>query len=495
MNRLSAWMLILSISLLGLIFQADPARGEPYFPRTGAVEPMAPAVSCPLRVMPIGDSVTAGSGSLAGGGYRRRIQLRADADSLNLVMVGRQKKGSVNGKDLWHEGYSGNTISDIRYDPTEGIDAAMAANNPDVVVLMAGTADIEVGTPDPATMASQLQALIDHILNTWPSVYLIVTSIPPVDDSIRGAGKNAIATDYSNRVAGMVSNSGRTRYSEVNDILTLSDLYDGLHPNDSGYTKVGDAIYPWLKEWARSFCSATSTPTPTSTFTPTPQPTATPTDTPTPTPVWRFRGYTYLRTDGDTKTPLPDVSLQLYGYNDGESAPGNLIQTRVSEPDGFYNFFIVEPYIYDTFLLQVEEPPGLVVVEAVSKDGTVQTPDRVLWREAEPQVHLTDFFFAEPTPTPTVTPTPTATDTATVTPTATTTSTSSPTATPTPTATPRPTKTPTQTFTPTPTYSPTVTITRRPTKTATATFTTTPTALVLNDSIYLPIIIFRSHIY
>ena len=374
--------------------------------------PLAVDVHCPLRVMPLGDSVTKGSHSLAGDGYRRRIQFRADYDGVNFVPVGRQKGGSFKGQILWHEGYSGYTINQVN----SIVDAAIAANHPDVVVLMAGTADIAVGYPSPSTMAAQLQAVINKIL-AHPGVFLVVASIPPVDDSIRGAGKNAIADAYSAQVRSMVSNSGRTRYSEVNDILTLSDLADGLHPNDHGYTRIGDSIYPHLKYWAQTFCPATPTPTPS------------PTPTPTPVPVWRFRGNVYREVSqvqalGGTPEPIPGMTLELYGYNEGEEPPGELLQTRETDEGGFFNFYILPDYVRDTFHLVPIPPEGLVLADAEVEKGEVLEDGSIEWHDATPEVHLITLYFATPTPTPTATSTPT------------------PTVTPTPTRTPTPTPSP-----------------------------------------------------
>ncbi|MCO6450196.1 MAG: hypothetical protein J5I90_05350 [Caldilineales bacterium] len=181
----------------------------------------------------------------------------------------------------------------------------------------------------------------------------------------------------------------------------------------------------------------TRTPTNKPTRTPTPTNTPTPTVTPTPTPVWRFRGNACLGSPpagaqpGDAcagVSPLAGVTLKLFGQNDG-GAPVQISQD-VSAADGFYNFHIIEPFVYERFILQATNPAGLVSMVALSGDGVVQNPNRVEWQGALPEVHLTDFYFQPPTPTPTITPPPTATSSPTPTPTLTATSTPSPSPTP-----------------------------------------------------------------
>ena len=164
---------------------------------------------------------------------------------------------------------------------------------------------------------------------------------------------------------------------------------------------------------------------------------------PTEPEIWRFRGYTYRGYYlGDKSNPLADVTLRLYGRNEGEPEPGGWMQTTTSDNFGFFNFYIIRPWVFDYFTLAADATDGLVVGRIWSEDGGVLESDRVQWRKAYPGVHLNEFYFDAPTRTPTASP--------------------SQTTTPSPTATPSPTSTPTATFTPAPTATPTPTSTPTP---------------------------------
>ncbi|HEY52587.1 MAG TPA: hypothetical protein G4N94_03935 [Caldilineae bacterium] len=164
-------------------------------------------------------------------------------------------------------------------------------------------------------------------------------------------------------------------------------------------------------------------------------------------PVWRFRGYTYqgqppatfARASSAASTPIGGVTLTLYGRSQNEPAPGAWHTITQSGADGFYNFFIVQPWVFDIFRLEAEPPDGMVVSGISTETGQVVADNAIEWYGPPPQVHFSDFYFDEPTPTPTATSTPTSTPT------------------PTPTFTPTNTPTPTPTFTPTPTITPTAT--------------------------------------
>ncbi len=187
--------------------------------------------------------------------------------------------------------------------------------------------------------------------------------------------------------------------------------------------------------------------------------------------VWRFRGYTYEGTPGnDEYEALPSVTLRLYGRNEGEPEPGSWMSERVSDASGFYNFYIVDPWVFDYFRLVAEPPEEMVTTGVSTDDGVVLAPNSVQWHAPSPSFHLSDFYFAvPPTPTATLPPPLTPSPTPTPTPTYTSTPVSNPTSSPTPTA------TSTATLSPTPTSSPTVTI--------------TPTIAPTQTLLYLPLIL------
>ena len=66
-------------------------------------------------------------------------------------------------------------------------------------------------------------------------------------------------------------------------------------------------------------------------------------------PAWRFRGYTYQGQPRDTSNPLPGVTLRLYGRNEGEPEPGGWVKSTTSDGSGFFNFYIIQPWVFDYF--------------------------------------------------------------------------------------------------------------------------------------------------
>jgi hypothetical protein len=141
--------------------------------------------------------------------------------------------------------------------------------------------------------------------------------------------------------------------------------------------------------------------------------------------AWRFRGFTCRGPvahpyDGDAPCadgePLGGVTLRLLGQDEGDPQP--VFEKAVTtDESGFFNFYMIQPWIYDIFTLTVAPPTGLVAADAWSADGTALDAGTIQWRDAGPWVHKNTFYFDAPTPTPTPTLTPTPTSTPTLTPT------------------------------------------------------------------------------
>ncbi|NOZ51339.1 MAG: hypothetical protein GXP37_15045, partial [Chloroflexi bacterium] len=133
-------------------------------------------------------------------------------------------------------------------------------------------------------------------------------------------------------------------------------------------------------------------------------------------PVWRFRGITYLGLPRDKSQQLPGVTLHLYGRNSGDPAPGTLIKSVTSDASGFFNFYILKPWLYEVMGLIADAPNGTVASGVWSADGDVVGSNAVKWIQPAPAVHRNEFYFkvadatilgAEPENSPHHLPTPT----------------------------------------------------------------------------------------
>src|SRR4051812_10504460 len=151
-----------------------PDAGAQPSPEPTPVQPPPPAAfspcpsdGTPCRIMPLGDSITFGIGS-SGGGYRVELFRQAVADQHDITFVGVVGPGggsnTPNGPTMVggqafprsHEGFSGFTISGGGAGSLAGlVDAAIAQTDPNIVLLMIGTNDVN-GNIDVANAPNRL---------------------------------------------------------------------------------------------------------------------------------------------------------------------------------------------------------------------------------------------------------------------------------------------------------------------------------------------------
>jgi Ca2+-binding RTX toxin-like protein len=202
------------------------------------------------KLMPLGDSITAGQHSVnpVPGAYR--IELWDDflGDNFNVNFVGSQLNGPSSLGDKDHEGRPGWTITQIKDLVNTGI---LNTYQPDVVMLMIGTNDSSKSSV--STMTSNLSTLIDRITTLAPNTHLVVSSIAPIDGTIKGTKRAQRAKDFNTQLPGLISSKAsegkKVTYANAGGSLSVSDLTtDGLHPSASGYDKLGDAWYKALVE-------------------------------------------------------------------------------------------------------------------------------------------------------------------------------------------------------------------------------------------------------
>lgn len=216
----------------------------------------AAGAGAPLRVMPLGDSITEGydeSTLGADGGYRTDLWQLFQADGRAVDLVGSQSGGPARLGDKGHEGHGGWRVDHIAGGPSTvcgnmssgaNVTGWVTAARPDAVLLHIGTNDIfqgcAVGTGS-ATLAGRLSKLIDYITGAAPSADVYVATITPMAD----IAKNAQVDAYNARIPGIVKSKagGRVHLVDVNAAVPVADVSDGVHPTNGGYSKMAARWY------------------------------------------------------------------------------------------------------------------------------------------------------------------------------------------------------------------------------------------------------------
>jgi lysophospholipase L1-like esterase len=198
------------------------------------------APPAPLRIMPLGDSNT--DGFAVPGGYRIDLEDDMSAAGYTIDFVGSLSNGPPDLADRDHEGHVGFTIDGIR----SGFATWYAAAPADVVLVMAGTNDLKIGTStdgDPVAAAGRLRQLLVDITTLAPGAEVLVTTLPPQTSVEAQARVDQFNTIVPTVVGDLVSEGRSVTLVDGAAVLTTADLVDSLHLSAGGFSKLADA---WL---------------------------------------------------------------------------------------------------------------------------------------------------------------------------------------------------------------------------------------------------------
>ena len=196
------------------------------------VAPVAAPASAPVRILPLGDSITYGLGSEQLGSYRVELAGRLAAAGITVDLVGSNDSGP-SGADQDNEGHSGWRIDQI----AEHASGWLEAYRPDVVLLHIGTNDMR-SDEKAAGAPARLGALIDQLLIASPDVRILVAKIVGARDARFGGAYQQRIDAYNASVPAVVASRGaRVRLVDQTGV-DGTDLLDTLHPNEYGYSKM-----------------------------------------------------------------------------------------------------------------------------------------------------------------------------------------------------------------------------------------------------------------
>ncbi|KAL6233333.1 SGNH hydrolase-type esterase domain-containing protein [Aspergillus navahoensis] len=214
--------------------------------RTGNSETRASKV--PLRIMPLGGSITYGVGSPDGNGYRKTLYDILVARGYTTEMVGSRRSGSM--VNNHNEGWRGCRIDQIH-------EKAKAAARllPNLFTVNAGSNDCLQGFQIPSAGA-RLDALIEELWTLAPGATVILSTL------LVTSNKQANATIF--RVNEQIRDLVERKSAQQKSIL-LAEMYscvgapqlrdlveDGVHPNADGYAKMAIIWADSIDKAARS---------------------------------------------------------------------------------------------------------------------------------------------------------------------------------------------------------------------------------------------------
>ena len=209
------------------------------------------ALADPIRIMPLGDSITDGDGSTSIYdvryivGYRQKLYLDLlNSGYRNVYFVGSLSSGFLQPPafDADHEGHGGwcaEGCPAYRGDIVDNVYEFLVNNTADVVLLHIGTNDIARNIQNPMAV----MRILDEIYRFNPAIRALLARIISNTD-----GKAAETTSFNDAVEALAR--ARPEYGITlflvdmeNALNYVDDMNDKYHPNLSGYHKMANV---WL---------------------------------------------------------------------------------------------------------------------------------------------------------------------------------------------------------------------------------------------------------
>ncbi len=253
------WVLM-AVAILGIPACAGWQQGDPA------------ASSRPLRIMPLGDSITAGYTDNPKWevpfefGYRAALHTLLANAGMDCRFVGESAEpwngafgvpSNTPSPDLRafgqdkHRGYGGWGIDGI----TKHIVNWIEADNPDVILLMIGINNIGMGAnDDPVKQKEALENLVDTIITTKPEVHLIVAQITPLikhTDSLVQYNtyiRDTLVPQYAQQGYNVSTVDQYANFLTDAGEIDASLFSNGInHPNRVGYKRMAETWFKGLK--------------------------------------------------------------------------------------------------------------------------------------------------------------------------------------------------------------------------------------------------------
>jgi lysophospholipase L1-like esterase len=208
------------------------------------LRPPGAAAAAPVRVMPLGDSITGSPGC-----WRALLWNRLQSSGHTEVdFVGTlPPQGCGVAHDGDNEGHGGILATTMA--AQNQLPGWLSASRPDVVLMHLGTNDVWSNRPTQQILDA-FSTLVTQMRASNPAIRILVAKIIPMAPSnCAECGARVVA--LNNALPGWASARGTAQSPIVvvdqwTGFSTSADTYDGVHPNAAGDQKMADRWYPAL---------------------------------------------------------------------------------------------------------------------------------------------------------------------------------------------------------------------------------------------------------
>ena len=197
----------------------------------------------PLRLMPIGGSITHGVGSTDGNGYRKYLHDILLHHGYNIEMVGSRKKGSTD--TYRHEGWRGFRIDQIKNKAKQCVETL----RPNIFTVNAGSNDC-VQNFQLSEVERRITGLVEYLWMASPRSTIILSTLLVNSDKEVDSRMVYTNDQICNVAEKMLSRQKKLVFVDMRSVIgpRMVDLMDGTHPNDEGYARMAQVWFRGFQE-------------------------------------------------------------------------------------------------------------------------------------------------------------------------------------------------------------------------------------------------------
>ena len=228
---------------------------EDYSQTANSLSPRSINRGVDLKILPLGASITFGSDSSTGNGYRKFLQDMLEANGNDVSYVGTHFNGDMTDNAV--EAIPGYTIGLM-----DGSAESSGVWNyiPNVVLVFLGTNDCNAPLHNPADGPPAMKKLLQHIRGHSPKALTIVAGVIHNLDSTRDACTKNLDNELGQVVRQARRDGQNVAFVNMFDTVPYDeiDTNDKTHPHDAGYKLIAQKWFDTLNQHGRQISAPDS---------------------------------------------------------------------------------------------------------------------------------------------------------------------------------------------------------------------------------------------
>ncbi|KUM61510.1 hypothetical protein ACN42_g5614 [Penicillium freii] len=192
----------------------------------------------PLRILPLGASITMGYKSKDGNGYRKWLRQQLRYAGWEVDMIGTMKNGTMHDND--HDGHIGWRIDQITSHVKQII-----PQQPNLILLNAGTNDA-LQNYKVDTAGERMDSLLTYLFDNIPNTTIILSTL--TFNGKKPQLGTDISTQYLELAAKRRARKERLVVADMSTFIQWKQLVDKIHPTAAGYEEMASVWWAAIQE-------------------------------------------------------------------------------------------------------------------------------------------------------------------------------------------------------------------------------------------------------